>query len=868
MPPLPSPSKLPAKHEPTPPSSPARAVSSTPSSPAPTATATPAKGLTRMPSITQALDDKSEPVSAKVDAKDVKNTDTEQEVTAEPVPKSTQVVPEESKKQALGTLTENTESRKTPPEQIVREDAPPLHHVSEETADVKGADVEQAETVEQIEAPAEVQKAEKSEPEQCQVQEPEYANRVETEPESIQETPILNNVSQTLLVSDMEAILEKDIDIQSTETSELATQIEMAELNACSPISKEPHSQTTEKQSEDLTLPSNLDAVDNMSVKESSNETATTDPDQSSIVNVPERKPEVSVQIEAKRIESSDDKLSHNITDQEESTEPENIVDQLKSVENGVRVEGILENKLPAEEFTDNTELTPKNNLNVCDTEELIVQMREMKDPFEKSEVTRKDSSLVENYISVDKNDEISEKSLTGDKIDVEDTSQTQLNVPSPSPVTDLNFTEKILANEFVNVSKYNPKEQCTKELCEEKEDKPLEKEQMSTDKTKLEKCMPDQAGGDLEILENTEQKVTIKTVSDNKNFEFGPESTFFEQGICPDKNREEKKMGDTCPPALQEADPKSEKKTSERDKVYEEKPDAVITENEKEYIVIRDELSSVNNKNVSEMVEQLLPEEKAIRQIPYTVTKTALEQSAMPSGLTDQQIKVPSSPVVSKSEDAEAVIEIKHEEVQPTQQAQTLSVTEMVERLLPEQNDIGQIPDAVIEKAPEQSAIPKGLTDHKIEVLSSPVFSKKEDIKAVIEIKPEKMQYTQQAKSPAVTSTISSEKDKLLSEELMEKALVVTDQEITQKTKFEYTAECVPHSLDHDVELASPSSTFSQQERNKSEEGKLTSEAQEKQDDVLQPLIKPNKIDESGEVTVDVAVEVFIVHTVGSLSR
>ncbi|XP_048012956.1 protein piccolo isoform X7 [Megalobrama amblycephala] len=102
MPPPPSPSKLPAKHEPTPPSSPARAVSSTPSSPAPTATATPAKGLTRMPSITQAPDDKSEPVSAKVDAKDVKNTDTEQEITAEPVPKSTQ-----NKEEAAVSIKDN-----------------------------------------------------------------------------------------------------------------------------------------------------------------------------------------------------------------------------------------------------------------------------------------------------------------------------------------------------------------------------------------------------------------------------------------------------------------------------------------------------------------------------------------------------------------------------------------------------------------------------------------------------------------------------------------------------------------------------------------------------------------------------------------
>ncbi|XP_042577802.1 protein piccolo-like isoform X9 [Cyprinus carpio] len=90
MPPTPSPSKLPAKHEPTPPSSPARAASFTHSSPAPTATATPAKMLTRMPSITQAPADKSEPVSAKVDAKDVKKTDAEQGVTAKTVPKSTQ----------------------------------------------------------------------------------------------------------------------------------------------------------------------------------------------------------------------------------------------------------------------------------------------------------------------------------------------------------------------------------------------------------------------------------------------------------------------------------------------------------------------------------------------------------------------------------------------------------------------------------------------------------------------------------------------------------------------------------------------------------------------------------------------------------
>ncbi|XP_056603794.1 protein piccolo [Triplophysa dalaica] len=85
MQPPPSPTKLPAKHEPTPPSSPAHAASSTPSSSSPTAT--PAKGLMRMASITRASADKAEPVSAKVDAKDVKITDAVKEVTADSMQK-------------------------------------------------------------------------------------------------------------------------------------------------------------------------------------------------------------------------------------------------------------------------------------------------------------------------------------------------------------------------------------------------------------------------------------------------------------------------------------------------------------------------------------------------------------------------------------------------------------------------------------------------------------------------------------------------------------------------------------------------------------------------------------------------------------
>ncbi|XP_051547659.1 protein piccolo [Myxocyprinus asiaticus] len=153
MPPPPSPSKLPAKHEPTPPSSLAGAASSTPSSPAPTATAPPARGLTWMPSITQALADKSESDPAKAaGAKDVENTEAEKGVTAEPIPKSIQVVPEGSKDQTPGTLTENTEGASTLPVQTFKEDAPPTHHVAEGTVDVKGAHIEQAKTLEQIKA--------------------------------------------------------------------------------------------------------------------------------------------------------------------------------------------------------------------------------------------------------------------------------------------------------------------------------------------------------------------------------------------------------------------------------------------------------------------------------------------------------------------------------------------------------------------------------------------------------------------------------------------------------------------------------------------------------------------------------------------
>ncbi|XP_051976578.1 protein piccolo-like [Xyrauchen texanus] len=153
MPPPPSPSKLPAKPEPNPPCSPAGAASSTPSSPKPTASAPPARGLTRMPSVTQAPADKSESDPAKAaGAKDVENTEAEKGVTAEPILKSIQVVPEGSKDQTPGTLTENTEGASMLPIQTFKEDATPTHHVAEETVDVKGAHIEQAKTLEQMKA--------------------------------------------------------------------------------------------------------------------------------------------------------------------------------------------------------------------------------------------------------------------------------------------------------------------------------------------------------------------------------------------------------------------------------------------------------------------------------------------------------------------------------------------------------------------------------------------------------------------------------------------------------------------------------------------------------------------------------------------
>ncbi|XP_073803184.1 protein piccolo isoform X4 [Danio rerio] len=790
MPPPPSPSKLPAKHEPTPPSSPACATSSTPSSPAPTAI--PAKGLTRMPSITQAPADKSEPVSAKTDAKEVKNTDAEQGVTAEPVPRSTQVVPEESKEQALGTLTENTEGVTSLPEHTVNEDAPPLHSDSDKRADVKGPDVEQAEALQQSEAPAEVQKAEESEPEQCQVQEPECTNTVELEPGSGQEAPIFDN-TQTLLVSDNEAIQEKDIEPQSTETLEAATQIEITESSASSPISTEPHSQTTNRQAGEFTQPSHVDLEDSNPVNEICIETATADPDQRSIGDVPERKPEASVQIEAPATGPSDDQLSHNITDQEQ---PENKTNQLKPVEIEVVEQDIIDNKL--------LELSPQNNLNVCDTEALIAQMPETKLPLDESEVTNTGSCLVGNDISVDKKDENSEKNVKEDKTNVDNRSQ--LDEPTSSLVTEVNFTEDILANGAANVSKLSPNEQCTEELFEEKVDNPLEKEQMSAGKPELGKCMPDQTGGDLEILENTDQNVTLKTESDNKKIDFSSESTFYEQETNFNKNIEESNNGDACPPALQEGAPEPEKETTETEKVHVNKAesDTDITENVTERVVIEDELSSGNNKNVTETVEQLLPKEK---EIPDRVTEKPREESDVLGSLSHQKIGVSSSNVFCTKDDIPPVIEMHH-----TQQAQTPAITEIAEKLIAEEINICQIPESLMENGSEQSVMPGAINSQNIEVPSSTPVSKNEDIKTLITS--EEIQSTQQSQT------------------------FVTDLEITPKSKLESRVECVP-----DVELESPPSTFSQQERNKSEHGMLASE-QEKQDDVLQPLIKTNKIE------------------------
>ncbi|KAA0720887.1 Protein piccolo [Triplophysa tibetana] len=334
MQPPPSPTKLPAKREPTPPSSPAHAASSTLSSSSPTAT--PAKGLMRMPSITQTSAHKAEPVSAKVDAKDVKSTDGVKEVTAD----SMQVLPEGGAEHSPDTLIESTEGVSTLPEQTVMEDTSASHHVSEVTTNVKR---ERRESIEQIEAPTEVQKAEITEIEQCQVIDQEYANSVTKEPETIQEGSIPDTTdkkhTEAHVASYIKAVSE-DVESQSTETTEPDTQVEITKPSAGSiPISNEPDSHAIGKHSEEISLTSNVDAVDNQPVRENSIKTDTTDPDQSSIANVPEKKPESTVQIEPPTLaESGNDQPSHNI-DLEVSVRLEDHADQIEK--NGI-IEKVL----------------------------------------------------------------------------------------------------------------------------------------------------------------------------------------------------------------------------------------------------------------------------------------------------------------------------------------------------------------------------------------------------------------------------------------------------------------------------------------------------------------------------------------------
>ncbi|TRY94376.1 hypothetical protein DNTS_018400, partial [Danionella cerebrum] len=424
MPPPPSPSKLPAKHDPTPPSSPACSASSTPSSPAPTAT--PAKGLTRMPSLTQAPADKSEPVSAKTEAK---ITD------AEPILESTQVVPDDSREQALAS-TENTESITTPPVQIAEEDAPPLHNMSEARADVKEPDVEQAEPVKPTETPAEIQITEKREPELSEIQETESVNSVEMELETREKAPVNSHVME------QEAI-QKDLEKQPSETPDM--QVEMKEQS-----SSTAQSQITPILSEEFVLPSNVDAVDTVNVKQSCIETATDDANQNSTVGVPEKKPDTSEQIDTPETDHSEfcsDQQTYKSFDQKVSAEQEDKADPVE--EYRVSLEGTLDNIL-------NTEQVAKQQIAPTDND--------------------KDSSLMENSIS--------EKSPTEVKTEIEDTPH--FDESTSYPVAEDNSAETLLANE-ANIGCKN-----TQDVCEESEDKPLRKEKMSTDET--ENAMPDQA--------------------------------------------------------------------------------------------------------------------------------------------------------------------------------------------------------------------------------------------------------------------------------------------------------------------------------------------------------------------------------------
>lgn len=786
-----------------------------------------------MPSVTQASADKAEPVSAKVDAKDVKSTDAVKEVTAE----STQVLPEGSAEHAPGTLIENTEGVSILPEQTVEEETPAPQHILEVIADVKGSDVEQAETVEQIVAHAEVQKAEIG---QCQVLDQEHANAVTKELETTEEASIPDTTDKKHTEAHVDSYMKA-----VPESIEPDTQVEITEASPGSPpISNEPDSQAIEKHSEEISLTSNVDAVDNQPVRENSIKTDTTDPDQCSIGNVPEEKPEATVQIEAPTLaESGNDQPSHNIIDLDGSVRLEDHADQIESGKNGIIEEVLIE--YGEIQVTKSMQCPQEDKLDVCEIEELIV---------EKPEVTGEEvTNFIADAVSVE-NKEISEKS------EIEEaTSQKQLDVPSSPPLNPvIESTEKTVEDED-GKDTCNSNKQLSIELCEEKEDNSLAKENMSTDQIDIENCMSDQAnqGGNVEILKIPEQKVTLETVSDIKNVDFLSDGTL-DQEINPDKDMEDNKNFEPVKECLKESDLNTEKQVTERveaEKSYVE--EVVLNNSEIEKNV--EEATSPKLSNIADKEDMVKPERETEVVADMPVMDETKKQTDVISLLSEEKEDRNKENVYVEKAESVAVIEkclvSQHDSLTSVNNN---NIPEMVEKMSPEEKENRQIPDVVTEKALEQ-CLP-GVTDQKIEISSCPVMC--EDIITGAEIEPQMLQPSQQddtIKSPAVASTISSERDKLDEDELVVKPPVVNDLEASRSTEIESTAECIPHTVDHFVELASPPTKCSQQEIKNSEEGMLTSEPQEKKDDMLQPLIKSNKVDESGEVTVHVAVEVLV---------
>uniref|UniRef100_A0A9J8AZS4 Piccolo presynaptic cytomatrix protein a n=1 Tax=Cyprinus carpio carpio TaxID=630221 RepID=A0A9J8AZS4_CYPCA len=152
---------------------------------------------------------------------------------------------------------------------------------------------------------------------------------------------------------------------------------------------------------------------------------------------------------------------------------------------------------------------------------------------------------------------------------------------------------------------------------------------------------------------------------------------------------------------------------------------------------------------------------------------------------------------------------------------------------------------------------MPKVLPDQEIQVPSSPVVSNHEDEKAVIEIKPEELQSAQQVQTPAVTSTTSSVKDKLASEELMGKASVPVKESELLRKPGEKDKESSPMSTSDLAELESTVLPILQAQTTSKEESKTETPKVKRRLEVLPMFPEPSSEDdqhgESQEQKIDV---------------